>query len=50
LAELSKHLSAVKASLGNVSFQFIKAEKTINVSDMFLASVSSVGCIAVLAR
>jgi hypothetical protein len=37
LAELSKQLSTVKASLGNVSFQFVEAEKTVNVSDMLLA-------------
>jgi hypothetical protein len=37
LVELSKQLSIVKASLGNVNFQFVKAEKIINVSDMFLA-------------
>jgi hypothetical protein len=43
LAELSKQLSTIKASLGNVSFQFVEAEKTINVSDLFLALVSSAG-------
>jgi hypothetical protein len=37
LAELSKQLSAVKTSLGNVNLQFIEAAKTVNVSDMFLA-------------
>jgi hypothetical protein len=37
LAELSKHLSIVKASLRNVRFQFVEAEKTVNVSDMLLA-------------
>jgi hypothetical protein len=37
LAELSKQLSTVKASLGDVSFQFVEAEKTVNVSDMLLA-------------
>jgi hypothetical protein len=50
LAELSKQLSTIKASLGNVSFQFVEAEKTINVSDLFLASVSSAGCSVVPAR
>jgi hypothetical protein len=36
LAELSKQLSIVKASLRNVRFQFVEAEKTVNVSDMLL--------------
>jgi hypothetical protein len=35
LAELSRQLSTIKTSLGNVNLQFVKAEKTINVSDMF---------------
>jgi hypothetical protein len=37
LAELSKQLSTVRTSLGNVSLQFIKAAKTVDVSVMFLA-------------
>jgi hypothetical protein len=36
LAELSKQLSTVRTSLGNVSLQFIKAAKTVDVSVMFL--------------
>jgi hypothetical protein len=50
LAKLSKQLTTVKASLGNVSFQFVEAEKTINVSDLFLASACSAGCSAVPTR
>jgi hypothetical protein len=37
LSELSMQLSTVKMSLGNINLQFVKAEKTVNVSDMFLA-------------
>jgi hypothetical protein len=38
MAELSKQLSAVKTSLGNAGLQFAKASKTVDVSNMFLAS------------
>jgi hypothetical protein len=37
LAKLSRQLSTVKASLGDVNLQFVEAEKTVNVSNMFLA-------------
>jgi hypothetical protein len=37
LAELSKQLSTIRKSLGNVSLQFIEAAKTVDVSVMFLA-------------
>jgi hypothetical protein len=50
LAELSKQLATVKVSLGNVSLQFVEAEKTINVSDLFSASNSSAGCSTAPAR
>jgi hypothetical protein len=50
LAKLSKQLATVKSSLGNVSLLFIEAEKTINVSDLFLASDSSAGCSTLPAR
>jgi hypothetical protein len=43
LAELSKQLATVKASLGNVNFQFVEAEKTINVSHLLLAPNSFAG-------
>jgi hypothetical protein len=36
LAELSRQLTTVKMSLGNVNLQFVEAEKTVNLSDMFL--------------
>jgi hypothetical protein len=50
LAELSKHLATVKVPLGNVGLQFVEAEKTINVSNLFLASKSFAGCSATPAR
>jgi hypothetical protein len=37
LAELSKQLSTVRTSLGNVNLHFLKAEWIIDVSNMFLA-------------
>jgi hypothetical protein len=38
LTEVSRQLSAIEVSLGNASLQFAKAAKTINVSNVFLAS------------
>jgi hypothetical protein len=35
MAELSKQLSTVRTSLGNVNLQFLEAERTIDVSNMF---------------
>jgi hypothetical protein len=37
LAELSKQLSTIRTSLGNVSLQFIEVVQTIDVSNMFSA-------------
>jgi hypothetical protein len=50
LAELSKQLATVKESLGNAGLQFVEAEKTVNVSNLFLASNSFVGYSAMPAR
>jgi hypothetical protein len=50
LAELSKQLATVKASLENVNLQFIEAEKTVNVSNFLLAPNSFAGCSAMPAR
>jgi hypothetical protein len=37
LAELSRQLSTVWMSLGNVNLQFLEAEQTVDVSNMFLS-------------
>jgi hypothetical protein len=37
LAELSRQLSTIRTSLGNVNLQFLEAEQTVDVSNMFLA-------------
>jgi hypothetical protein len=37
LAELSRQLSTIWTSLGNMNFQFLEAEQTIDVSNMFLS-------------
>jgi hypothetical protein len=37
LAELSRQLSTVRTSPGNMNFQFLEAEKIIDVSDMLLS-------------
>jgi hypothetical protein len=37
LAELSRQLSTIWMSLGNVNLQFLEAEQTVDVSNMFLS-------------
>jgi hypothetical protein len=43
LADLSKLLTAVRESLRNASLQFVEAEKTVDVSNLFLASHAFAG-------
>jgi hypothetical protein len=50
LVDLNKQLAIVRESLQNAGLQFVEAEKTIDVSNLFSASDSFAGCSVAPAR